>query len=67
MIFRGDAVGYVVGGDLDPDTAGGFPHRPRHRHGPGELGCIGDEVHRLNHPLVRDDVEVANVDDVGVG
>jgi hypothetical protein len=61
VVVRGDAVGDVVGTDLDLGAAVGLAQRPGHRHGPGEGGVVGLEVDRLDHPFTGHHVEEAGV------
>ena len=66
MVLCGDAIGHVVGGDVD---TGFFIHSsdlPGHCHRAGVRGIVRDEVHLLHDPHAGDDVDEASLDDVGV-
>ncbi len=67
MVLGGDAVRDVVSDDVD---TGPFIDRrdlPGHRHRASEGRVVGDEVDGLNDPDVRNDLDVASLDDVGLG
>ncbi len=67
MIFVGDAVWNVVGGDFDTRASVGCGELPGHRHGAGQGGVVGDEVNGLNDPDVLGDLDVSSLDDVRIG
>ncbi len=64
VIFRGDTVWDVGGGDVDLRLAVDRCDLPRHDHRAGECRVVGNEVHRLDDPDVVDDVDEACLDDV---
>lgn len=56
----------VLGNDADARPRTGSTDLPVHDHGASVGRVVGDEVHRLHHPLAGDDIDDAGLDDVGI-
>ena len=67
MVISGDAVRYILRGDLDSCALVRCFHGPTSWSWCRRSRVVGDEVHRLDDALVADDVDVPHLDDVGVG
>jgi len=64
VVHGRDPVGNIVSNDLDSRAAGLLANRPRHQHGPGELGRVGVEVNGLKDAVIGNDFEETNLDDI---